>query len=82
MTLQMECSVEKSVTIRAAERLEDCIIVAHKTFMNIVPQQSDSIVVYMHPFLLPSTILISYSTMFRVSSSSIKEISFNWTPWN
>ena len=47
MSLQMECSVEKSVTIRVAKRLEDCINVAHITYMINVPQQSDSIVVFL-----------------------------------
>ena len=48
MLLQVECSVEKTVTIRAKKRLKDCNNVAHITYMIIVSQQSDSIVVFLH----------------------------------
>ena len=47
MSLQIESSVEESVTIRTTKSLKDCIIVAHITYMIIVPQQSDSIVVFL-----------------------------------
>ena len=48
MSLQAECSVEKSVANRATKRLKDCINVAHITYMIIVPQQSDGIVAILH----------------------------------
>ena len=47
MSLQIESSVEQIVTIRTTKSFEDCINVAHKTYMNNVPHQSDSIVVFM-----------------------------------
>ena len=40
MSLQVECSVEESVTIRASKRLKDSINVANITYMVIVSQQS------------------------------------------
>ena len=36
MSLQIECSVEKSVTVRAAKRLEDCINVAYVAYVVVV----------------------------------------------
>ena len=48
MSLQLECSAEKSVKIRKTKSLKDCSIVAHITYIIIVPQQSDSIVVFLH----------------------------------
>ena len=48
MSLQVDCSVEKSVTIRTAKRLKAGINVAHITYMIIVSQQSDKIVVLLH----------------------------------
>ena len=48
MSLQIECSAEESVTIRTTKSLKDWINVAHITYMIIVPQQSDSIVVFLH----------------------------------
>ena len=88
MSLQVECSAEEGVTIRASKILKDCISVAHITYVIIVPQQSDRYVVFLilrlasSPIVLPSAISISYSTMLRVSRSSTKGISFIWTRWN
>ena len=47
MSLQIESSVEESVTIRTTKSLKDCFNVAHITYMIIVPQQSDSVVVFL-----------------------------------
>ena len=47
MSLQIESSVEENATIMTTNSLKDCINVAHITFMNIVPQQSDSIVAFL-----------------------------------
>ena len=47
MLFQIESSVEESVTIRTTKRLKDCISVAHITYMIFVPQQSDSIVLFL-----------------------------------
>ena len=48
MSLQTEGSVEKSVTIRTAKRLEDCINVVHVAYEVVVSQQSHSIFVFLH----------------------------------
>ena len=48
MSLQIECSVEKSVAIRAAKRLEDCINVVHVAYVVVVSKQSHSIFVFLH----------------------------------
>ena len=48
MSLQIECYVEKSVTIRAAKRLEDCINVVHVAYVVVVSQQSHSILVLLY----------------------------------
>ena len=48
MSFQIGCSVEKSVTIRAKKGLEDCVNVAHVTFLIILSQQFDSILVFLH----------------------------------
>ena len=47
MALQNESSNEESVTNRTTKRLKDCNNVVHLTYMIIVPQQSDSIVVFL-----------------------------------
>ena len=48
MSLQIECSVEESVTIRATKRLEDCINVVHVAYVVVVSQQSHSVFVFLH----------------------------------
>ena len=48
MSLQTECSVEESVTIRAVKRLEDCINVVHVAYMVVVFWQSLTIFVFLH----------------------------------
>ena len=48
MLVQIESSVGKCVTIKAAKSLKDCINVADITYMNVLPQQSDSFVVFLH----------------------------------
>ena len=48
MSLQIEWFVEKSVTIRAAKILEDCIDVVHVAYVVVVSQQSHSIFVFLH----------------------------------
>ena len=48
MLLQIECSVEKSVTITAAKRLEDCINVVQLAYVVVVSEQSHSIFVFLH----------------------------------
>ena len=48
MSLLIECFTEKSVTIRAAKRLEDCIIVVHVADFVVVSQQSHSIFLCLH----------------------------------
>ena len=50
MSLQIENSVEESVTIRTTKSLKDCINVAHITYLIILPQQSDSIVVFLQTY--------------------------------
>ena len=52
ISFQTGCYIEESVTIRATIGLEDCANVAHVTYMKIVSQQSDSILVFLHT--LPS----------------------------
>ena len=48
MSLQIECSAEKSVAIRAAKRLEACINVVHVAYVVVVSQQSHNIFVFLH----------------------------------
>ena len=48
MSLQIECSVNKRVTIRAAKRLEGCIDVVHVAYVVVVSQQPHSIFVFLH----------------------------------
>ena len=48
MSLLAETSAEENETIMATKIFKNCIIVAQKTQMNIVSQQSDSIVVFLH----------------------------------
>ena len=45
---QIGCSVGKRVAIRAKKGLEHSTDVAHVAYMIIVPQQSDSIPVFLH----------------------------------
>ena len=90
MSLQIECCVEESVTIRAIKAFWDCINVAHAKYMIIVFQQSDSIVVFLHtppseltynvPLYNINIISISISAILSNSRSSINGMSFIWTP--
>ena len=48
MSVQIECSIEKGVTFRAAKRLEDCINFAHVAYMVVISQQSQSILLLLH----------------------------------
>ena len=48
MSFQIGCSVEENVTIRTTKGLEDCVEVAHKTYMINVSQQSDKMFVFLH----------------------------------
>ena len=88
MSLQIECSIEKSVTIRAAKRLEKCINVFHLAYVVVVSQNLHmfsyfgTLCLASSPIMFPSTLLISYSRMFRVSRSSAIGVSFIWTRWN
>ena len=87
MSLQIERSVEDSVTIRTTKSLKDCINFAHITYMIIVPQQSDSIVIFLQtsPSKFSDNVTIynsNISTMLRASRSSAIGISFIWTLWN
>ena len=45
---QIGCSFEESITIRATKGLEDCANIVHVTYMIILSQQSDSILVLLH----------------------------------
>ena len=48
MMFQFRCSVEKRVTIRASQGSEDCVNVAHVTYMFFVSQQSNRNLVFQH----------------------------------
>ena len=48
MSLQIECSVEKGVTIRTTKRLENCNNVVHIAYKVFVSQQSHSIFVFLY----------------------------------
>ena len=48
MSLQIEGSLEDSVKIRAAKRLENCINVVHVAYVVVVSWQSHSIFVFLH----------------------------------
>ena len=48
MPLQIECSVERSVTIMTAKRLEGYINVVQGTYAIVVSQHSHSIFVFLH----------------------------------
>ena len=56
---QIGCSVEKRVAIRAKKGLEHSTDVAHVAYMIIVPQQSDSIPVFLH--IPPSEFTYNFS---------------------
>ena len=51
MSLQIESFVEESVTISTTIILKECINVAYITYMIIVPQQFDSIVIFLQTSL-------------------------------
>ena len=48
MSLQIECSVEKSVTFRAVKRSEDCTFVVYVAYVIFVSQQLHSVFVWLH----------------------------------
>ena len=48
MSLQIECSVEKSNTIRAAKISKNCLNVAHVAYVVVVSQQSHRIFVFLY----------------------------------
>ena len=78
MSLQIECSIEKSVTNRAAQRLENCINVVHVAYVVVVYKQSNSIFAFLHTSSSKftdnvPTKSILYSRMLTVSRSSTKE---------
>ena len=46
-SFQIGCSFEEIVTIRATKGLEDCVDIAHVTYMVLVSRQSDSVFVFL-----------------------------------
>ena len=62
MSVQNGCRVKESVIIKVTKALEDWSNVAQVTYMIIVPQRSDCILVFLHtpgaqsPNMFPSTI--------------------------
>ena len=68
--------------------MEDCVSVAHVTFMKIVSQQSDSILMLLHnpssefTYNVTYTKLISLRKIFSNSRSSSIVMSVIWTPWD
>ena len=87
MSLQVECSAEESVTIRTMKRLKDCINVAHVTYMIIVSQQSDSVVIFLHTssskfsdnVSIYNINVVKQNRILTVSRFSIIGILFMWT---
>ena len=63
MSLRIGCYIEESVAIGATKGLEDFNNVAHVTYMIIVSQQSDSILVFPHT---PPSELINNISVYNI----------------
>ena len=70
---------EESVTIRATEGLQECIDVAHVALMNIVSQQSDSFLVFLHTPPSKFTYVFSIHKVYFIKENvQVQKVLNNW----